>query len=34
VEFKPEGTRVKSDVHLTSDDLDKLFTLLSAVLPK
>lgn len=34
VVFKPEGSKVTSDVHLTPDDFDKLFTLLAAVLPK
>lgn len=33
IEFKPEGSTVKSDVHLTSGDIDKLMTLLKAVLP-
>lgn len=34
VEFKPEGSQVKSDVHLTSGDFDKLFTVLSAIIPR
>lgn len=34
VEFKPEGSQVKSDVRLTSDDFDKLFTVLSAIIPR
>lgn len=34
IRFKPDGVNVKSDVHVTSDDFDKLFSILSAVLPK
>jgi hypothetical protein len=34
IEFKPEGSTAKSDVHLTPGDIDKLMTLLAAVLPK
>lgn len=33
VEFRPEGDQVKTDVHLTPGDIDKLFGLLSAVMP-
>jgi hypothetical protein len=32
--FKADGSKVTSDLHLSPDELDKLFTLLAAVIPK
>ena len=34
VKFRAEGDLVKSDVHLTQDDIDKIFGLVAAFMPR
>jgi hypothetical protein len=34
VEFRADGAQVKADIHLTQDEIDQLFSLASAFIPR